>query len=393
MAERIYLDWNATAPLRPQARAATLEALAAAGNPSSVHAEGRAVRRQVEEARESVAVLVGAEPRNVVFTSGGTEANVMALSPFLGTAPESAPRDCLVISAIEHPSVLAGGRFPRDAIETVPVTAEGRLDLAALARQLAALAERGRCRPLVSVMLANNETGVLQPVSQAAALTQAAGGLCHVDAVQAVGRISCDINALGADLLTLSGHKIGGPKGVGAVIKRDQGLYFTDPLMKGGGQERGGRAGTENVAGIAGFGAAATATRLGMAQESARMAALRDRLEAGLQARMPAAIVFGAGAERLPNTTLFAVPGIKAETAVIALDLDGIAVSSGAACSSGKVQPSHVLAAMGVAAPLVQGAIRISLGPTTTESEVDRFLDAWIRLSKALLKGAHGIAA
>jgi cysteine desulfurase len=393
MAERIYLDWNATAPLRPQARAATLEALAAAGNPSSVHAEGRAVRRQVEEARESVAVLVGAEPRNVVFTSGGTEANVMALSPFLGTGPESAPRDCLVISAIEHPSVLAGGRFPRDAIETVPVTAEGRLDLAALARQLAALAERGRCRPLVSVMLANNETGVLQPVSQAAALTQAAGGLCHVDAVQAVGRISCDINALGADLLTLSGHKIGGPKGVGAVIKRDQGLYFTDPLMKGGGQERGGRAGTENVAGIAGFGAAATATRLGMAQESARMAALRDRLEAGLQARMPAAVVFGAGAERLPNTTLFAVPGIKAETAVIALDLDGIAVSSGAACSSGKVQPSHVLAAMGVARSLAQGAIRVSLGPTTTESEIDRFLDAWIRLSKALLKGSDGIAA
>jgi cysteine desulfurase len=393
MAERIYLDWNATAPLRPQARAATLEALAACGNPSSVHAEGRAVRRQVEETRESVAALVGAEPRNVVFTSGGTEANVMALSPFLGTGPESAARDCLLISAIEHPSVLAGGRFPRDAIETVPVTPGGRLDLAALERQLAALAERGRRRPLVSVMLANNETGVLQPVSQAAALTQVAGGLCHVDAVQAVGRISCKINELGADLLTLSGHKIGGPKGVGAVIKRDHGLYFTDPLIKGGGQERGGRAGTENVAGIVGFGAAATAARLGLAQESARMAALRDRLEAGLKARMPAAVVFGAGAERLPNTTLFAVPGIKAETAVIALDLDGIAVSSGAACSSGKVQPSHVLAAMGVAAPLAQGAIRISLGPTTTESEVDRFLDAWIRLSKALLKGAHGIAA
>jgi cysteine desulfurase len=393
MAERIYLDWNATAPLRPQARAATANALGVGGNPSSVHAEGRAVRRLIEEARESVAVLVGAQPRNVVFTSGGTEANVMALSPFMGTGQAPEPRDCLVISAIEHPSVLAGGRFPPDAIETVPVTPDGRLDLSALERLLAQLAGRGRKRPLVSVMLANNETGVVQPVALAVALAHAAGALLHVDAVQGSGRIACDINELGADLLSLSGHKIGGPKGVGAVIKREQALHFTDPLIKGGGQERGARAGTENVAGIAGFGAAASAARLGLAEEGARVAALRDRLEAGLKARMPAAIVFGAEAERLPNTTLFAVPGIKAETAVIALDLDGVAVSSGAACSSGKVQPSHVLAAMGVGRALAQGAIRVSLGPTTTETEVDRFLDAWIRLSKALLKGAHGIAA
>jgi cysteine desulfurase len=393
MAERIYLDWNATAPLRPQARAAAAEALGACGNPSSVHAEGRAVRRRIEEARASVATLVGAEPRNVVFTSGGTEANVMALSPFLGTGQELEPRDCLVVSAIEHPSVLAGGRFSRKAIETVPVSPDGSLDLPALGRLLSDLAQKGLRRPLVSVMLANNETGVVQPVSQAAALAQAAGALMHVDAIQGGGRISCNINELRADLLTLSGHKIGGPKGVGAVIKRDQGLYFTDPLIKGGGQERGARAGTENVAGIVGFGAAASAVRLAFPEESACMAALRDRLEAGLKARMPAAIVFGAQVERLPNTTLFAVPGIKAETAVIALDLDGIAVSSGAACSSGKVQPSHVLAAMGVARSLAQGAIRVSLGPTTTESEIDRFLDAWIRLSKALLKGSDGIAA
>jgi cysteine desulfurase len=393
MAERIYLDWNATALLRPQALAATAEALGACGNPSSVHGEGRAVRRRIEEARESVAALVGAEPRNVVFTSGGTEANVMALSPFLGIGQASAPRDCLAISAIEHPSVLAGGRFPPDAIETVPVTADGKLDLAALERRLADLARRDRKRPLVSVMLANNETGVVQPVAQAAALAHAAGGLMHVDAVQAAGRIACNINDLGADLVSLSGHKIGAPKGVGAVIKREQALHFTDPLIKGGGQERGARAGTENVAGIVGFGAAAAAARLGLAAESARMADLRDRLEAGLKAGMPGAVVFGADAERLPNTTLFAVPGIKAETAVIALDLDGIAVSSGAACSSGKVAPSHVLAAMGVAPAVAQGAIRVSLGPITTDSEVDRFLDAWIRLSKALVKGAHGIAA
>ncbi len=391
MAERIYLDWNATAPLRPQARAAAAEALEICGNPSSVHAEGRAVRRRIEEARESVAALVGAEPRNVVFTSGGTEANTMALSPYLGTGPE--PRDCLLISAIEHPSVLAGGRFPRSAIEIVPVTPDGRLDLLALERVLSELKPKGLQRPLVSVMLANNETGVVQPVSQAAVLAQAAGALLHVDAVQGIGRIACNINELRADLLTLSAHKIGGPKGVGAVIKRDQALHFADPVIKGGGQERGARAGTENVPGIVGFGAAASAARRALSEESARMAALRDRLEAGLKARMPAAIVFGAQADRLPNTTLFAVPGIKAETAVIALDLDGIAVSSGAACSSGKVQPSHVLAAMGVAAPLAQGAIRVSLGPTTTESEVDRFLDAWIRLSKALLKRRDGIAA
>jgi cysteine desulfurase len=393
MAERIYLDWNATAPLRPQARAAAAETLVVCGNPSSVHAEGRAVRRRIEEARESVAALVGAEPRNVVFTSGGTEANMMALSPFMGTGPEAQPRDCLVTSAIEHPSVLAGGRFPRGAVEIVPVMADGRIDLPALGRLLLELGRKGLRRPLVSVMLANNETGVVQPVEQAAALAHAAGALLHVDAVQGAGRISCDINELGADLLTLSGHKIGGPKGAGALIKRDQALHFTDPLIKGGGQERGARAGTENVACIVGFGAAAAVVRPARAQESACMAALRDRLEAGLKARMPAAVVFGEEAERLPNTTLFAVPGIKAETAVIALDLDGIAVSSGAACSSGKVQPSHVLAAMGVARPLSQGAIRVSLGPTTTESEVDRFLDAWIRLSKALLKEPHGIAA
>jgi cysteine desulfurase len=393
MAERIYLDWNATAPLRPQARAAAAEALGICGNPSSVHAEGRAVRGRIEEARESVAALVGAEPRNVVFTSGGTEANMTALSPFVGTGEEPEPRDCLLISAIEHPSVLAGGRFARNAIEMVPVTADGRLDLSELGRLLSALKHRGLQRPLVSVMLANNETGVVQPVAQAAALAQAAGALMHVDAVQGPGRIACNINELRADLLSLSAHKIGGPKGVGAVIKRDQALHFADPLLKGGGQERGARAGTENVAGIVGFGAAASVVRRGFANERAHMAALRDRLEAGLKARVPAAIVFGAEAERLPNTTLFAVPGIKAEIAVIALDLDGVAVSSGAACSSGKVQPSHVLAAMGVAAPVAQGAIRVSLGPTTTESEVDRFLDAWIRLSKALLKVRDGIAA
>jgi cysteine desulfurase len=382
MADRLYLDWNATAPWRPRARAAVSAALDVVGNPSSVHAEGRSARRLVEEARESVAALVGAEPRNVVFTSGGTEANMLALAP-------ANARDRLLVSAIEHPSVLAGGRFVAAAVERLPVGADGELVLEALERRLAALGGRA----LVSLMLANNETGVVQPISQAARLVHAAGSLVHVDAVQGCGRIAFDINALEADLVTVSGHKIGASKGVGALIRRDAGLPFPEPLVTGGGQERGVRAGTENVAAIAGFGAAAAAALDGLTADRARMTALRDRLEAELRAATPEVIIFGAGAERLPNTTLFAVPGMKAETAVIAFDLEGIAVSSGAACSSGKVQPSHVLAAMGVAPPLARGAVRVSLGPTTTESAIDRFIQAWIRVSGALLKRSEGIAA
>jgi cysteine desulfurase len=385
MTERIYLDWNATAPLRPQARAAILAALDGVGNPSSVHAEGRAARRLIEEARERVATLVGADPRNVVFTSGGTEANMQALAPATAVGKT---RDRLLVSAIEHPSVLAGGRFPAAAVERLPVTGDGRIDLAALEHRLVEL----KGRVLVSLMLANNETGVVQPVSQAARLTHEAGGVLHVDAVQAVGRIPCDINTLDADLLTLSGHKIGAPKGVGALIRRDAAGPFPDPLIKGGGQERGLRAGTENVAGIAGFGAAAAAALEGLAADSARMAALRDRLESGLKAACPEVVIFGAAAERLPNTTLFAVAGMKAETAIIAFDLEGVAVSSGAACSSGKVQPSHVLAAMGVPPQLARAAVRVSLGPTTTESDIDRLIQAWIKVSGALLK-SQGIAA
>jgi cysteine desulfurase len=374
MTNRIYLDWNATAPLRQEARAAALAALDLNGNPSSVHGEGRAARRLIEHAREQVAALVGAQPRNVVFTSGGTEANMLALAP-------AAARDRLLVSAIEHPSVLAGGRFPSGSIERLPVTGGGALDLAALERRLASLGGRA----LVSLMLANNETGVVQPVAQAAQLVHAAGGVLHVDAVQAVGRIPCDINALGADLLTLSGHKIGAPKGIGALIGRTE-LSLVDPLIKGGGQERGLRAGTENVAGIAGFGAAAAAARAEFSAEAVHMTALRDRLEAGLKAASPAIVIFGTESERLPNTTLFAVPEVKAETAVIALDLEGVAVSAGAACSSGKVQPSHVLAAMGVPSHLARAGVRVSLGPSTTESEIDRFIEAWIKVSGSLPK-------
>jgi cysteine desulfurase len=381
MNERTYLDWNATAPLRPEARAAVCAALDAIGNPSSVHAEGRAARRLIELAREQVAALVGAQARNVVFTSGGTEANVLALAPT--ARPDGVVCKRLLVSAVEHPSVLAGGRFSSAAVERLPVTGDGLIDLAALEHRLAECAEP----VMVSLMLANNETGVVQPVSEAARLVHEAGSLLHVDAVQAAGRIPCDINALGADLLTMSGHKIGAPKGVGALIRSDGAAPAPDPLIRGGGQERGVRAGTENVAGIAGFGAAAACS--GLAAERARMNELRDRLEAALKAASPQVIIFGAQAERLPNTTLFAVPGMRAETAVIAFDLDGVAVSSGAACSSGKVQPSHVLAAMGVPPALARGAVRVSLGPTTTESEIDRFISAWIRVSQGLRKQAE----
>jgi cysteine desulfurase len=389
MGVRAYLDWNATAPLRPQARRAIEAALDLVGNPSSVHADGRAARALVEGAREQVAALVGAQARNVIFTSGGTEANALALTTSL-TVGEARGRDRALISAIEHPSVRSGGRFPQQLREDVPVTREGIVDLVWLTERLEALKESA---PLVSVMLANNETGVIQPVDQVAEVTHAAGGLLHVDAVQAAGRIPCDIKSLGADLLTLSAHKLGGPKGVGALILADQDLHIGDPLIRGGGQERNSRAGTENVSGIAGFGAAAQAVLAGLTDEAADMARARDRLEAGLRTAAPSAVIFGASAPRVPNTTLVAMPGIKAETALIALDLEGVSVSSGSACSSGKVAPSHVLAAMGVAPELALGAVRISLGPTTTEEEIEIFLNAWMKRVMGLSKGRRGLAA
>jgi len=391
MAERSYFDWNATAPLRPEAADALADALSLTGNPSSVHAEGRAARHLVEAAREEVARLIGAQPGNVTFTSSGTEANALALTPAIETADEKKLRGKLLISAIEHPSVRAGGRFPREAIADIAVDADGHVDLAALSEALALTT-----RPLVSVMLANNETGVIQPVAQAATIVHAAGGLLHVDAVQAAGRIPVEIGALGADLITLSAHKIGGVKGAGALVRAGEDIHFPEPLIRGGGQERGLRAGTENVAGIAVFGAAAKAALQARAEEAAQMLALRTALEEGVRTIAPQAVIFGAGADRLPNTTLFAVPGMKAETAIIAFDLEGIAVSTGAACSSGKVQPSHVLTAMGVSPPLAGGAIRVSLGFSTTETDVERFLNAWRKLASALSRGGkeqRGIAA
>jgi cysteine desulfurase len=393
MGVRVYLDWNASAPMRPQARDAMQAALELTGNPSSVHGEGRSARALIEQAREAVAALVGADSRNVIFTSGGTEANALALSPSIQVGDDKRHFGRLLVSAIEHPSVLAGGQFPASSVERLGVAADGMMDLVALEQRLAALT-RGNERLMVSVMAANNETGVIQPAARVAEIVHRHGGMLHVDAVQAAARMPLDIGATGADLLTLSAHKMGGAKGAGALIRRDESIHFADPLIRGGGQERGTRAGTENVAAIAAFGAAAAAVRADMVAEVRHMAALRNRLEAGLRAVTPQAVVFGDGADRLPNTTLVATPDAKAETLVIGFDLDGVAVSSGSACSSGKVAPSHVLAAMGVAPDLARGAIRVSLGPSTTEAEIDRFLNVWQKLGKSLSNGMkRGLAA
>jgi cysteine desulfurase len=393
MIERTYLDWNATAPLRPQARAAVIAALDELGNPSSVHREGRAARRLMEQARERVASLVGAEPRSVVFTSGATEANTLALTPSYEPTKDKQRRcERLVVSAIEHASVRGGGRFPAAHVGECGVTARGIIDLSALERRLTELKWQGAPSPLVSVMAANNETGVVQPIREVAAIVHSVGGVLHVDAVQVTGRLPFDINKMGADLISISSHKMGGPLGVGALVRRAAAPNIVEPLLRGGGQERSMRAGTENVPGIAGFGAAAAAARETLAADAEHVRRLRDRLEAALK-QDNRVVIFGETVERLPNTTLFAVPRLKAETALINLDLDGIAVSSGSACSSGKVTASHVLAAMGVAPDLVSGAIRVSIGATTSENEIDGFLKAWRKLAAGLSKDKGGLAA
>jgi cysteine desulfurase len=383
MAMRIYLDWNATTPLRPEARAAMARAWEIGGNPSSVHAEGREARRLVEDARAAVAAAIGAEAENVIFTSGGTEANSLALTPGLrrGKGPAMGR---LLVSAIEHASVLSGGRFAAEAIRHVGATRDGVVDL----DRLRALLDGPPA--LVSIMLANNETGAIQPVAAAAELVHAAGGLLHVDAIQALGKIPFDIASTGADLLSLSAHKIGGPKGVGALVLAE-GVEGLAPLLRGGGQEKGRRAGTEDVAGIAGFGAAARAALAARERDALSEEGLRKQLETGLR-EVPGAVVFADKVKRLPNTVLFAVPGLRAETAVIGFDLAGIAVSSGSACSSGKVQPSHVVEAMAYGPELAQGAVRLSLGWSTTAADIDLALQAWRKLADGLLRGRRNTA-
>jgi cysteine desulfurase len=356
--DRTYLDWNATAPIRPGAVEAVSDALRHVGNASSVHAFGRAARARVEAARDQVAALVGADPRDVVFTGSGTEANNTVLG-FDGWAR-------VVVSAIEHDSV----RLAHPGADPVAVLRSGVIDLEALAHRL-----RGTPVPtLVSVMFANNETGALQPMADVVRLARAAGAYVHCDAVQAAGRAEIDFRSLGLDYLTLSAHKLGGPQGVGALVVR-KGAPFAAAQV-GGGQERGRRAGTENVAGIAGFGAAAREALTELAGMD-RLRALRDRFETACLELAPEARTFASGAPRLANTSCIAMPGVPAQTQLMAFDLAGVAVSSGAACSSGKVRSSHVLAAMGVDPRTADQAIRVSIGSTTTDADIIRLIAVW----------------
>ncbi|WP_366553611.1 cysteine desulfurase family protein [Aquibaculum sediminis] len=369
MSGRIYLDYNATAPVRPQVRDVMADVLCRVGNPSSVHAEGRAARAALERARAAVAGLIAARPSEILFTSGGSEANNLAL--------RGSGRSAILLSAGEHASILEAV----EGAQLIPLDSDGRVDCAALAEMLAAEA-----RPaLVSVQLANNETGVIQPIERVVEVARATGALVHCDAIQAAGKRPVDVAALGVDFVTLSAHKLGGPAGVGALWLRD-GLDLS-PLLRGGGQERRQRAGTENLPGIAGFGAAAQAAA-GDLERMARLAAWRDDLEAAVLAAEPEARVFGRGVERLPNTSCLASPRLSAELQLMALDLEGFAVSSGSACSSGKVGPSHVLAAMGVPERLAQNALRISFGWASEETELHAFAAAWIALHRR--KAAKG---
>jgi len=367
MKARAYLDWNASAPLEPVARAAMLDALDVTANASSVHAEGRAARHLVETARAEVAALVGAKPEHVVFTSGATEAAQMALSPDYRMGRSALAMSRLYVAATDHPCILGGGRFPRDRIGVIGVDADGVLDLDML-RALLAKHDRSEGTALVALHLANNETGVIQPVGEIGSIAHEAGAVVVLDAVQAAGRIPLDISAGDADFLILSAHKIGGPKGAGALVAASD-LLMPTPLVSGGGQEKGHRGGTENVLAITGFGAAARqALSQLVGMENVRQR--RDAMETDILALAPDAVIYGREAERLPNTSFFALPGLKAETAQIAFDLAGVALSAGSACSSGRIGPSHVLEAMGHDG---DSGLRVSIGPATTDGDMELF--------------------
>ena len=371
-AGRVYLDYNATAPLRAEAKAAMIEALDVAGNPSSVHSEGRKARRVIEAARESVARLVGAKPSEVVFTSGATEANAWVMAQ---------PWDTIFVSGVEHDSVLAPARANGAEIVTLTTGSDGRVAVEEIAARVLSGAATGRT--LIALQRANNETGVIQDVAAVTAFAREHGLFVHTDAVQAPGRIPVDFAALGADTLSLSAHKLGGPKGIGALVIRDH--LDLVPLIRGGGQERRRRAGTENLAGIAGFGAAAEVALQDLATAS-RIEKMRDDLEAAVRAAAPSTVIIAEAAPRLNNTTALALPGKLAETLVIRLDIAGLAVSAGSACSSGKVGASHVLEAMGLPRDVAASAIRVSLGPETTKDDIAAFVAAWKDIaSKAAL--------
>ncbi|WP_310620182.1 cysteine desulfurase family protein [Flexibacterium corallicola] len=370
-----YLDYNAGAPIRPEALEVVVESLSEVGNASSIHQYGRKARRTVEEARIAVAELVSANPQNVIFTSGGTEANVMALSPTWYREGNPFEVSRLFVSSVEHPSVLSGGRFPVEKTSQLPVSKDGVVDLDELRGILQEVPDGETA--LVSVMAANSETGVLQPLQQISVIVEDAGHLLHVDGVQVAGKSFVDLGLVGCNSFSISSHKIGGPQGVGALVL-SSGSLRPAPLLNGGGQESWRRAGTENKSGIAGFAAAANAALREL--DSQEVIGFQTQLERGLKRISPDAVVFGEQSSRLANTTCFACPKIVAETALIAFDLAGVAVSSGSACSSGKVGVSHVLEAMGVGGDLARGAIRVSYGWNSSCEDIDRFLEVWARI-------------
>lgn len=380
---RVYLDYNATSLPRAAAIEAVAAVMLAPANASSIHAEGRNARAAVEDARRYVAALTGADPEAITFTSGATEANVAALSPELELEGKPVRCDVLIVSGVEHPSVRAGGRFGGN-IELLPVDENGIADVQALQELLDAHRAQKR-RALVSIMAANNETGALQPLRAIAERVRDAGGVFHTDAVQVAGKIPFSVAESGADLVSITSHKLGGPLGAGALIARHVGTRVP-PMLQGGGQEQGRRAGTENTAAIAGFGAAASEASNTLTHEGSRLGTMRARLEDGIRAVANDAVIFSERAPRLPNTTYFSAPGVSAETAVIAFDLEGIAISSGSACSSGKVAASGTLNAMRVAPELIKGAMRVSMGWNTSDADVTQFLSVWSKVYTSLNK-------
>jgi cysteine desulfurase len=383
-----FCDHNATAPLRPESREAVIAALGIGGNPASVHAAGRAARAIVEDARAAVARLVNAKSDQVIFTSGATESNSLALAGAVEGAATSGEKPVritrLFVSAIEHSSVLKTAfhlaeRAPGLRVDLIPVTADGVVDTEALRVML----REGKGRTLVAVMAANNETGVIQPIGEISRLAREAGALLLVDAVTAAGKMDLDFSL--CDYLTLSGHKLGGTQGAGALVVRD-GVPFA-PQILGGGQQKGLRAGTENLSGIAGFGAAARAV-MNDGEERARIARIRDDFEKAVKSAIPGTIVFGEKAPRLSNTSNLAIPGLSGENIVIALDLDGVLVSSGSSCSSGKITPSHVLSAMGVDENLAGASLRVSFGWNSTPEDAQAVVAALTRLSNRKARAA-----
>ena len=377
MKSRIYMDYNATAPMLPAARAAMLEALELVGNPSSVHGEGRATRAVIDHARRQIAEFCGAGANSVIFTSGATEAAATALTPHYKMGKSDMNIRHLFVSSVEHPCFLCGGRFDRNHVSLFGVDQDGVIDIGELDGKLGALNSDGGVA-MVALQLANNETGVIQPVEAAAEVVKKHSGLLVVDAVQAAGRMPIDLAALGADFLILSSHKIGGPKGAGALVCAGE-VLMPIPLIPGGGQEKSHRSGTENPAAIAGFGAAAEYVQHNLEPCSKAMRQMRDGLEAAILDLAPDCVIYGAAVPRLVNTTFFALPGLKAETAQIAFDLEGVAVSAGSACSSGKVGPSHVLEAMGH--NVEPGGIRVSIGGQTTQQDIDRFIAVFAKIN------------